>query len=90
MTPLPPQAVDRLLANTEPWLSCDDCFEQLDVAIEAVLGSGVPPAEAVRVHLAACPVCREEAESLATLVAHDYHLAPGEAVRRLDAAASAR
>lgn len=86
MTPLHPKAVDRLLTNTEPWLSCDDCFEQLDVAIEHALDFCTPLAEAVRVHLAACPVCHEEAQSLAALVAGDYGLTPAEAAAALDAA----
>lgn len=85
MTPLQPDAINRLLANTEPWLSCDDCFEQLDLAIEDVLSAAAPLAETVRVHLAACPVCREEAQSLVTLVAPDFGLTPSEAAARLDA-----
>lgn len=86
MTPLHQKAIDRLLANTEPWFSCDDCFEQLDIAIEDALGSTGTLAEAVRVHLAACPVCHEEAQSLAALVAGDYGLVPAEATAQLNAA----
>lgn len=89
MTPLHPKAVDRLLANTEPWLSCDDCFEQLDVAVEAALGRAGPLPAAIRVHLAACPVCSEEARSLAALVAGDHGLTPAEALAELDAAVAA-
>jgi len=88
--PLHPQAIDRLLANTEPWLSCDDCFEQIDVAVEDALGSTASLTETVRVHLAACPVCHEEAQSLAALVAGDYGLTPLEAASRLDAAVLGR
>jgi hypothetical protein len=62
------EAIDRLTANTEPWLSCDDCFEQLDVVIDGLVRSNLPLPEAFRVHLMACPACDEEARSLAALV----------------------
>ena len=63
-----PEAIDRLTANTEPWLSCDDCFERLDVVIDGLVHSNHPLPEAFRVHLMACPACDEEARSLAALV----------------------
>lgn len=84
--PLTDEAIQRLTANTEPWLSCDDCFEHLDVVIERLLGAGAPPSEAYRVHLAACAVCHEDALSLATLLAEDYGLTESEASARIDAA----
>ena len=63
-----PEAIHRLTANTEPWLSCDDCFERLDVVIDGLVRSNNPLPEAFRVHLMACPACDEEARSLAALV----------------------
>ncbi|HQR81221.1 MAG TPA: hypothetical protein PLT68_13480 [Actinomycetota bacterium] len=78
--------IDRLTANTEPWLSCDDCFEQVDVAIEELLTSASPFSEPFRVHLLACGVCHEEADSLAAMVAADYGMTGSEAVARLEAA----
>ncbi|WP_173924106.1 hypothetical protein [Agromyces sp. Marseille-P2726] len=65
---LTPEAIDRLTANTEPWLSCDDCFEQLDVIIDGLTRSNLPLPDAFRVHLMTCPACDEEARSLAALV----------------------
>jgi hypothetical protein len=78
------EAIARLTQDTEPWLSCDDCFDQSDAAIEGFLGSGIPLAEPVRVHLRGCAACREEAQSLAALIAEQYDLTPDEAVVRLD------
>ena len=72
-----PEAIDRLTANTEPWLSCDDCFEQLDVIIDGLLRSNEPLPEAFRVHLMACPACDEEARSLAALVGAGDELTRG-------------
>ncbi len=84
--PLTPEAIDRLTADTEPWLSCDDCFELVDVVIDALVVSSAPISEEFRVHLLRCGVCREEASSLAEIVAADHGLSPVEAVGRIDSA----
>jgi hypothetical protein len=73
-----PDAIERLTANTDPWLSCDDCFEQLDVVIDGLVRSNLPLPEPFRVHLGACPACDEEARSLAALVADGFELPPAE------------
>lgn len=78
------EAIARLTVNTEPWLSCDDCFDQVDAAVEAFLGSAAPLSEPLRVHLLGCAACREEAQSLAALIAEQYDLTAVEAVARLD------
>ncbi|MEO6942290.1 MAG: hypothetical protein ABI124_04625 [Terrimesophilobacter sp.] len=85
---LTPDAIDRLTANTEPWLSCDDCFELVDVVIEALVVSSTPFSEEFRVHLLRCPVCREEASSLAEIVAADLGFSPADAVAQIDTALS--
>lgn len=82
--PLTPEAIARLTAVTDPWLSCDDCFEQVDAAVEAFLDSDVPLAEPLRVHLLGCAACLEEAQSLAALIAEHSDLTAVEAVARLD------
>jgi hypothetical protein len=82
--PLTKKAIDNLLTNTDPWLSCDDCFNGHDVVIEELLASGTPPDERFRVHFNACAACLEEARSLAALVAADHGLSADEAVHRLD------
>lgn len=84
--PLTPQAITRLLADSEPWLSCDDCFDQLDTAVEVVLEATQPLPVELRVHLSACTVCHEEAQSLATLVGSDRGIAAEEALHRLELA----
>jgi hypothetical protein len=83
-TPFNQQAIDNLLTNTDPWLSCDDCFEGHDAVIEELLASDTPPDETFRVHFNACTACLEEARSLATLIAADHGLSPDEALHRLD------
>jgi hypothetical protein len=82
--PLTPDAIGRLTAATEPWLSCDDCFDDVDSVVEAVLTQTEPMSHRFRVHLAACSVCHEEASSLAALVAPDYGFDPPAAVALLD------
>lgn len=82
------EAIDRLTAYTDPWLSCDDCFEQVDAAIDALLDATAPLTEPFRVHLLSCAVCHEEASSLAALTAADHGLSEVEAAARLDAAVS--
>jgi hypothetical protein len=84
--PLTPGAIDRLTADTEPWFSCDDCFEQVDVVIDAMVVSSVSLSEEFRVHLLSCPACHEEARSLAAIVAAEHGLSPTQAVARLDSA----
>lgn len=86
LEPLSPEAIDRLTANTEPWLSCDDCFDVVDVAIDAMVVSSTPFSEEFRVHLLRCPVCHEEACALAEIVAADHGLSPADAVGRIDTA----
>lgn len=83
---LNPEAIARLTANTEPWLSYEECFEQLDSVIEGLVATGTPLSQKVRVHLLACPFCYDEAVSLAALVADDLGLSPDDAVARLDTA----
>lgn len=85
---LTPEVIDRLTALSDPWLSCDDCFDQIDGAIDAVLGDGTPLDEPLRVHLLSCGVCHEEALSLAELVASDHDLAEVQATDRLNGAIS--
>jgi hypothetical protein len=79
-------AVHRLTLDTDPWLSCDDCFDSLDAVVDGVLTQKNAMTEAFRVHLMGCAVCREEATSLATLVAPDHDLDPGRAVELLESA----
>ena len=79
-------AIGRMTLATEPWLSCDACFDFLDVVVETVLARTGEMSQGFRVHLWGCSVCREEATSLATLVAPDHGLDPEQAATLLDSA----
>jgi hypothetical protein len=64
------QALARLLGPAEPEIGCDECFAELDRYVEAELAGNdadvaVP---GMRAHLAGCPACHEEYESLRALV----------------------
>ena len=63
-------ALARLLGPAGPEVGCDDCFEQLDRYVELQLAGADADAAlpGLRNHLAGCPACREEHESLRALV----------------------
>lgn len=82
---LTPETISRLITPTEPWLSCDDCFDQLDEVVEDVVTGRAPVGVPFVVHLRACAVCREEAYSLTALVSADYGVDTARAVAALDA-----
>jgi hypothetical protein len=70
------QALGRLLGPAGPEVGCDEFFAQLDPYVELVLAG--TDAEVVipglRAHLAGCPACREEHESLRALVGDEQTL----------------
>ena len=64
------QVLGRLLGPVGPEVGCDECFDQLDRYVELELAGqdaewAIP---GLRAHLASCPACREEHESLRALV----------------------
>jgi hypothetical protein len=67
------RAIARLLGPAEPEILCDECFEQLDVYVDAELTDADPDAAVpgMRAHLEGCPACSEEYESLRALVRQD-------------------
>jgi hypothetical protein len=70
------QALGRLLGPSSPEIGCDECFEELDRYVELEL-AGLDPDAAIpglRAHLAGCPACREEHESLRALVGGEQAL----------------
>jgi hypothetical protein len=62
------EVLHSLTLNTEPWLSCDDCFEQMDGYVERKLADPGYVDPVMATHLDACSACAEEAESLYALV----------------------
>ncbi len=64
------QALSRLLGPAGPEVGCEECFDQLDRYVELELAGKDADAAipGLRAHLAGCPACREEHESLRALV----------------------
>ena len=67
------QALGRLLGPAEPEVGCEECFEQLDGYVELELAGGNTDAAfpGLRAHLAGCPACREEHDSLLAIARDD-------------------
>jgi hypothetical protein len=67
------QTLARLLGPAGPEVGCDVCFEQLDRYVELELaGADADTAiPGLRAHLAGCPACREEHDSLFALVSSE-------------------
>jgi len=57
-------------ATSEPEIDCDECFDQLDRYVELEMRGVLPDAliPGLRLHLAMCPACAEEHESLRALL----------------------
>jgi hypothetical protein len=64
------RALDRLLGPAGPEIGCDVCFDELDRYVELEIVGANVDAEipGLRAHLAGCPACREEHDSLYALV----------------------
>jgi hypothetical protein len=70
------QALGRLLGPADPEVGCDVCFAELDRYVELELAGADADAAipGLRAHLAGCPACREEYESLRALVGGEQAL----------------
>lgn len=65
--------VDALVGPGGPELTCEQCFDELDRYVEVELAgrdanAAIPGMQA---HLAGCPACAEDYDSLRALVASD-------------------
>jgi hypothetical protein len=62
--------LERLLGPPGPDIGCEECFERLDEYVELELrGADADTAvPGMREHLAGCPACHEEHESLRALL----------------------
>jgi hypothetical protein len=60
----------RLIGPAGPELSCEECFDVLDVYVERELAGGDAGGEmpAMREHLAGCSACRDDRDSLLALL----------------------
>lgn len=65
------RAVDDLLIDTEPYLSCDDCFERIDRYVEQLLADPAHDDPEMAAHLAGCGVCADEAQAMQELLRQD-------------------
>ena len=70
------QALGRLLGPGVPEVGCEECFDKLDQYVELELQGADADAAipGLRAHLAGCPACREEHESLRALVGGEQNL----------------
>ena len=64
------EAIGRVLGPVGPEVGCDECFEMLDRYVELELAGADANAAipGLQAHLAGCPACREEHDSLLALV----------------------
>ena len=69
----PKEALARVLGPAGPEVGCDECFDELDRYVELELaGEDVDAViPGLRAHLEGCPACREEHDSLLTLVGQE-------------------
>jgi hypothetical protein len=67
-TDLDRDAVEALLLDTTPWLSCDECFTRMDAYVETLLTNPDHSDRAMENHLRGCVACDEEARSLTALI----------------------
>ena len=64
------EVLGRLLGPREQEVGCDACFQELDRYVELELAGADADAAipGLRAHLAGCPACREEHDSLFALL----------------------
>jgi anti-sigma factor RsiW len=67
----PERLIDGLLGPAGPELTCEQCFEMLDVYVDHELAGDSADARipGMREHLQGCPACAEEHASLRDLMA---------------------
>ena len=67
------RTLDQILGPAGHEIGCEECFERLDEYVELELRGADAEARVpgMHNHLAGCPACREEHESLHALLAAD-------------------
>ena len=68
--------IARLLGPGVPEVGCDECFDLIDRYVELELRGRDPETEipGLRAHLAGCPACAEEHQSLLELARADQEV----------------
>ncbi len=66
--PLTTTAAERLLVDTSPYLSCDECFARIDEYVDRLASVPGYRDELMETHLRGCGVCADEAAALTELV----------------------
>lgn len=74
---------ELLTRQTQPYLSCEDCFRLMDEYVERLLAAATDPSPPMTLHLHACAACAEEAASLVCLVAEQDGVDPAPALALL-------
>jgi hypothetical protein len=70
------QGLARLLGSSRREIGCDECFAEIDRYVELKLADADADAAVpgLAAHLAGCPACREEYESLRAFVSGEQAL----------------
>ena len=71
--PLSPAVISSLLRPTDPYLSCDGCFNHIDAYVERLVADTQHRDQAMEVHLAGCGACADEAGALTELLTGGDH-----------------
>lgn len=75
---------ETFMLDTDPYISCEECFERVDTEVEGLFTSGI--AVDFATHLRGCPACLEEAETLVELIAEDFGESQAAGLERLQRA----
>lgn len=66
--PMSATTIAALVADTSPYLSCDECFDRIDEHVERRITEIGYDDVAMRTHLAGCGACAEEEQTLRELL----------------------
>ena len=68
MTELNRDLMSRVLGPAGPEVSCEECFELLDVYVDREVAGVEPGMPGMTAHFQGCPACEEDHQSLLALV----------------------
>ena len=84
MSAPPPRSIDEivatLVADTSPYLSCDECADQICPYVERVAADPGYRDQAMDRHLRACPGCADEVASMLELISAEATGTPNRAL----------